>query len=635
MYDFIVNLFTDQDYEALLEDGGDGRKNKQKQQMLLIPLDGREPVITTRDNIREVVNANFAEYPIDYFNVGKFINPTHKASNNIGGNTGLMSHSITHYKITDTFILKEGKKPKKYTNGNIILQISQEKINLFQKSAQQEEHYKQFYSILDKICAFLREFERYNPENKFGLGKYDVLIFLVGNEVLENYVNAVQAYVNEKILKYPSYESDCDICGTRDTLYTMSQGNIFDLAKGRKFLLRKPTRYGCDSRADTPKDYNLCPKCIMKIYNFFEYITNYKYYRFVFPVCVKIMPDDYQDYSPDARGILKKLRDIYEKCNRNPFDYVMMTCTPTIEDIEFKYISNFDFRLSSAEKPQPIMNFQVYTLLKDLPQKKEDVGISKLSNERDKLNLLMDLNLFFNNLLISSLFIRSSKDLIKTLPTFLKQKIIEYNSIIASFIYFENRSFFDDGLFTKMVREILSECVTNKKYRDELMISQNKIRYFVCIYYKYLHLEKGGVKTVSEYMHMKEKLERMKKDGAEHLRLENDFEASYCVGQLFYYLLQKSKVQNRMEQFTKYTLNVSNMEVLKKRLVTVLEKYSHNEYIDSNKYFHALMKEVLSYKFTKPYEDNKIAMYTGYFDKCVLYMKKEEELEESEENVEE
>jgi hypothetical protein len=74
-------------------------------------------------------------------------------------------------------------------------------------------------------------------------------------------------------------------------------------------------------------------------------------------------------------------------------------------------------------------------------------------------------------------------------------------------------------------------------------------------------------------------------------------------------------------------MNVHNMDVLKQKLIAVLEKYSHNEYIDNNRGFHSLISRVLAFEFTKTYEDNKIAMYTGYFDNNHLYVSKKEKEE--------
>jgi len=219
----------------------------------------------------------------------------------------------------------------------------------------------------------------------------------------------------------------------------------------------------------------------------------------------------------------------------------------------------------------------------------------------------------------------------KSLHPFLKLKIIEYNLIIRNFVYFQDNSFFEDRIYSKLFREILSELVTNPGLRDDMKIGPNKIRFFLTIYFKYLNIEPNGGDTITEYMTLKEKLKV-----AEPFEVENDFEASYCMGQIFYYLLQEYKGQNKLNLFTKYTMNVHNMDILKMKLVTVLEKYSHNEYLDNNQRFHNLITNVLAFEFKKSYEDNKIPLYTGYFDNNYLYyskMEKEElESQQQEEN---
>ena len=84
-----------------------------------------------------------------------------------------------------------------------------------------------------------------------------------------------------------------------------------------------------------------------------------------------------------------------------------------------------------------------------------------------------------------------------------------------------------------------------------------------------------------------------------------------------------------------YTMNVHNMDILKTKLVTVLEKYSHNEYLDNNRRFHNLIANVLAFEFKKSYEDNKIPLYTGYFDSNYLYTstKEKKELESPQEEA--
>ena len=331
---------------------------------------------------------------------------------------------------------------------------------------------------------------------------------------------------------------------------------------------------------------------------------------------------DYKDYSSKPLGILKILKSLYHRNRFNEFDYVMMMTDPKIEDIEFRYVNNFNYNLPNENPKVNVGDIPICSKLKELDSKGKDEEIIKIQNERDKTTFLMELNLIFNNALMPFLFETNPDNLIKSLHPFLKLKIIEYNSIIKNYIYFQDASLFEDRIFTKLFIEILSELVDNQNLRDQMKIGENKTRFFLTIYFKYLNLEPNGGVIIQEYLKLNEKMQNL-----ENIKLENDFEASYSMGQIFYYLLQVSKTENRLNLFTKYTMNVHNMDVLKQKLIAVLEKYSHNEYIDNNRGFHSLISSVLAFEFTKSYEDNKIAMYTGYFDNNHLYVSKKEKEE--------
>ena len=105
MYNFIVDLFTEDDYSSLLDEGEEGSKNN-KAKILIVPpnIDG-QPFTIQSINLEDEIDERplLGEYRGNlrkYFNFNKFVNPTHNNANNIGTNSALMSHSPTHYKIT-------------------------------------------------------------------------------------------------------------------------------------------------------------------------------------------------------------------------------------------------------------------------------------------------------------------------------------------------------------------------------------------------------------------------------------------------------------------------------------------------------------------------------------------------------
>jgi len=630
MYNFIVNLFTEEEYSDLLNREEEGYKNEKTKILVVPPNLIDSPFVINKDEIDD--NLLLDKYPFRYFNFNKFVNPTHNNANNIGINSALMSHSPTHYKITKAFIDKDDNgKNRKHLNENALINIPLEKVEAFKNSVRKTKYYDQFPELCDRVVSFFRDFDIINPENSFRLAENDFIVFLVNNSDIEKYLDVVEDYTIEKILKYPIFDGNCDSCGESGKLYMLTRGNMFDLGKDRKFLFRHPTRFNTNLTSKSPENFNICKKCAKQVYDFFEYIKKYKFYRYVFPTTLTFDTSDYKEYSSDPIGILKMLKTLYNKNRSQEFDYVMMITDPKIEDIEFIYVNNFNYNLPNEKPIVNVSDIPLHSTLKELTAKGKGGEITYIQNERNKSIFLRELNLIFNNTLTRSLFETDPKKLMKSLHPFLKLKIIEYNLIIRNFVYFQDNSFFEDRIYSKLFREILSELVTNPGLRDDMKIGPNKIRFFLTIYFKYLNIEPNGGDTITEYMTLKEKLKV-----AEPFEVENDFEASYCMGQIFYYLLQEYKGQNKLNLFTKYTMNVHNMDILKMKLVTVLEKYSHNEYLDNNQRFHNLITNVLAFEFKKSYEDNKIPLYTGYFDNNYLYyskMEKEElESQQQEEN---
>lgn len=209
MYNFIVNLFNEDDYNSLLSEDS-GKSKNEKSQILVVPANAEDsPFLIKYTNIGDEINDNpkFQNHfnnndPLfTYFNLNHFINPTHNNSNNIGSNSALMSHSPTHYKITSSFIDKDvGGKAKQYSNGNVIIDIPEGKINAFEKSVKKITQYSQFNEIYNRVTLFLKSFNTINPENDFGLKENDFIVFLVPESEIGTYIDAVQDYTSEKIL---------------------------------------------------------------------------------------------------------------------------------------------------------------------------------------------------------------------------------------------------------------------------------------------------------------------------------------------------------------------------------------------------------------------------------------------------
>ena len=182
MYNFIVDLFTEEEYSSLLGRNEEGSKNE-KTKILVVPpnLTDSPFVIRSSDTDEEFDEYPLLNnYPVTYFNLNKFVNPTHNNANNIGNNSALMSHSPTHYKITNKFIDKdENGKTRQHPNGNSVINIPSKKVEGFINSVMKTEYHNQFPELCDGVASFFRDFNTINPENHFGLEENDFIVFLV------------------------------------------------------------------------------------------------------------------------------------------------------------------------------------------------------------------------------------------------------------------------------------------------------------------------------------------------------------------------------------------------------------------------------------------------------------------------
>lgn len=477
MYNFIINLFTEEDYNYLLGEGGSD-SNKNAKLLLVFPDSESSPVVIERDEIEEQIEENpiLSSYPrkklLEFFNLNRFVNPTHNNANNIGSNSALLSHSPTHYKLTNSYI----EKNQQYPNGNAIIKIPLSKVEAFENSVKETIYYNYFSELCDHVASFLKDFDVINPQNVFGLKENDYIVFLVDKTDINEYLELIEDYTLNKILKYVTFEGVCDSCGETGFLYMLTNGNMFDLGKGRKFLLRHPTRFKTNLTSKSPENFNVCGRCAKQVYNFFEYIKKNRFYRYVFPTTVTIDTSDYKDYSTKPIGILKMLKILYNRNRFQEFDYVMMVTDPKIENIEFRYVNNFNYNLQNENPAVNIRDIPIYSTLRELTSKGKEGEITIIQNGRNKTTFLMELNLIFNNALAPSLFETDPNKLMKSLHPFIKLKIIQYNSIIRNFIYFQDISFFEDRIYTKLFREILSEIITNSNLREGIeFISSRKI----------------------------------------------------------------------------------------------------------------------------------------------------------------
>lgn len=113
------------------------------------------------------------------------------------------------------------------------------------------------------------------------------------------------------------------------------------------------------------------------------------------------------------------------------------------------------------------------------------------------------------------------------------------------------------------------------------------------------------------------------------LKIDSDSKFGYYLGQLIYYLIQKSQTDNKMALLTPI-LSCQSIKTLRRVVIEkYLEKYAR-ELSNYKDFRHIVIAETLDYLNTKlktTFNTLKIAFYIGYFDENIFYSKREDKNE--------
>ena len=104
--------------------------------------------------------------------------------------------------------------------------------------------------------------------------------------------------------------------------------------------------------------------------------------------------------------------------------------------------------------------------------------------------------------------------------------------------------------------------------------------------------------------------------GNDHI--ETDEEFAFTVGQIIYFLLDKSKAGNKSHALLEPFIQKSNIVELKKAITATFNAYKHE--IDFGKgRFEKLFSEIMAYELDKNLKELTPIMLAGYFSNSTIY----------------
>ena len=105
--------------------------------------------------------------------------------------------------------------------------------------------------------------------------------------------------------------------------------------------------------------------------------------------------------------------------------------------------------------------------------------------------------------------------------------------------------------------------------------------------------------------------------------IESDEEFYYLAGQIAYYLITKSKAQNRNYNMLEPFFKAKSSRELKKQINNIFENYKHAISVDDAR-FRTLMGLLEGYCAESDMKENKDLFLAGFLSKNIMFIKREE-----------
>ena len=202
--------------------------------------------------------------------------------------------------------------------------------------------------------------------------------------------------------------------------------------------------------------------------------------------------------------------------------------------------------------------------------------------------------------------------------------VLKYRKAFYDFIYKSKQS----ALTAAAFRDIMLSGILSDIKRDEEFKSTWRICHKLNIWFSLNHhfdpsnSNFNGLDMPSTIPKLMEKMRAVANEGA---HFESPEEFAFGTGQVIYFLLDKSRANNRTHALLEPFTQKANPEMLKSEVARVFDRYKHEVSFGRGR-FEKLMREVLGYGGPADLKKLLPLLLAGYFADPVIYDKKDKEV---------
>lgn len=158
------------------------------------------------------------------------------------------------------------------------------------------------------------------------------------------------------------------------------------------------------------------------------------------------------------------------------------------------------------------------------------------------------------------------------------------------------------------------EVVINSIRQGHIFIAQKQLNLYFTLN-KYFNKQENNMEDIIEGL-------RIKINAEKQIKIENDLEYSFAVGQIIRYLQTKSKAKKRAQDFINQFIIIRNDAVLKNKLRQLYSHYNYKIIMD-NKRFNYMYSMIELYRDVKKIDQGMLL--AGYLGENLIYEKGEKE----------
>ena len=200
--------------------------------------------------------------------------------------------------------------------------------------------------------------------------------------------------------------------------------------------------------------------------------------------------------------------------------------------------------------------------------------------------------------------------------------VMKYRKSFYDWVYKSRRKAVTTTMFHDILNKMILDDIRADEYKDGYHSKkkdiETKLNIWFSLWNYFSNITQSNELDMANKITELQKKMRLIRDIKGNDHIETDEEFAFTVGQIIYFLLDKSKAGNKSHALLEPFIQKSNIVELKKAITATFNAYKHE--IDFGKgRFEKLFSEIMAYELDKNLKELTPIMLAGYFSNSTIY----------------